>query len=41
MPAPSADQAAPFHFAIARAETPPAVVKLPPAYRSLPSATIE
>src|SRR6185436_14391002 len=36
MPEPRALQLLPFHLAILVAATPPAVVKLPPAYRSLP-----
>src|SRR5262249_6497635 len=35
-PAPSADHAFPFHLAMLFAGMPPALVKLPPAYRPLP-----
>src|SRR6188474_1933950 len=37
-PAPRADQLLPFHLAIRLAALPPAVVKLPAAYASLPEA---
>src|SRR6266511_3477658 len=36
IPEPSADQLLPFHLAMFVATLPPAVVKAPPAYRSLP-----
>ena len=36
MPEPKADQALPSHLAMLLAATPPAVVKSPPAYRSVP-----
>jgi len=36
IPEPKALQPLPFHLAMLVADTPPAVVKLPPAYRSLP-----
>src|SRR5437867_2901762 len=36
IPEPNADQLLPFHLAILVAASPPAVVKSPPAYRSLP-----
>ncbi len=40
-PEPRADQVEPFHRAMRFAETPPAVVKLPPAYKfPLPSKAI-
>src|SRR6266511_2362917 len=36
IPEPSADQLVPSHLAIPLAALPPAIVKLPPAYTSLP-----
>src|SRR4051812_34284525 len=36
VPVPSADQLDPFHFATLLAGAPPAVVKEPPTYRSVP-----
>ena len=41
VPVPSAAQVLPFHLAIWLALTPPAVVKSPPAYRSLPETASE